>query len=375
MADKKDYYEVLGVPRDISAADLKKAYRKLASKYHPDNNPGDSAAETKFKELNEAYEVLSDEGKRNTYNQFGHSAFDGSAGAGGGGFEGGFNFSGDMGDIFESVFGAFGGGGRRRNAPQKGASVSYNMQITFEESYRGGTKNVTLPVIENCPECGGGGAKKGTVAENCKKCGGTGRERAERQTFLGVMIQETECSSCRGRGKIIKTPCPVCDGLGRVRQQKTLQITIPRGIDSGQRVSIAGKGQPGERGGPYGDLLINFYVKPHDKFKRNGLNLHIDAPLSFAQAALGDEIEIPTMEGVEKYTVKPGTQPNTTAIIRGRGMPNVSNNRQFGDLVVNLSVTVPVKLTEKQKQKLREFDEELSGEAENKGKKGIFGKK
>ncbi|GHU50467.1 chaperone protein DnaJ [Clostridia bacterium] len=374
---KKDYYEVLGVAKDADASELKKAYRKLAVKYHPDNNPNNKEAEDKFKELSEAYDVLGDEKKRSTYDQFGHAAFEGGGGGGTGGFGGGgFNFTGDVGDIFESIFGGgdIFGGGRRRNGPQKGSNVGYNMQITFEEAFFGGTKDVTLPMIDNCPDCDGTGAKKGTFSENCRKCGGTGRERVQVQSLFGAMVQETECSACRGSGKIIKEPCPTCAGKGKVKRSKTLQINIPRGIDNGQKMAIGGKGYPGERGGPYGDLIITFYVSPHESFIRKGSNLHINFPLSFVQAALGDEVEIPTMEGKEKYSVKAGTQAGTVAYLRGKGMPDVNNSKRLGDIVVTFGVSVPVKLTERQKQLLMEFDNETGGEPKTHGKKWGFKK-
>lgn len=372
MADKRDYYEVLGVSKDSGADEIKSAYRKLAKKYHPDANPNNPEAEAKFKEASEAYAVLSDDEKRATYNQFGHSAFDGTGGAGG--FNGaGFDF--DMGDIFESFFGGdiFGGGSRRRQGPRKGANVSYNMQITFEESYFGGTKELTLPMVENCPTCAGSGAAQGTVAENCKNCGGTGRERVQQQTMFGYMSTERVCSTCRGEGKIIKTPCLVCAGKGKVKKNKTLQITIYKGIDNGQKIVLSGKGEPGERGGPNGDLIIVFYVKPHEYFIRKGLDLYLDVPISFVQAALGDEISVPTMEGAEKYNIKPGTQPGTVAYIRGKGMPNVKNNKNFGDIVITLNVSVPTKMTDKQKQKLREFADEMGSDIKEQ-KKGWFSK-
>ncbi|MDR1689054.1 MAG: molecular chaperone DnaJ [Clostridiales bacterium] len=375
MADKRDYYEVLGVSKEAGTDEIKSAYRKLAKKYHPDANPNNPEAEAKFKEASEAYSVLSDDQKRATYNQFGHSAFDGTGGANGfGGFSGGFDF--DMSDILGSFFGGGGdifGGRGRRNGPRRGADVSYNMQITFEESYFGGTKDVTLKMVENCPTCAGTGAAPGTTAESCKKCNGTGRERVQQQTMFGYMSTERECSACRGTGKIIKTPCETCAGKGRVRKEKTFQITIYKGIDNGQKIVLSGKGEPGERGGPNGDLIIVFYVKPHEYFVRNGLDLHIDYPISFTQAALGDEISVPTMEGTHTYTVKPGTQTGTVAHIRGKGMPNVKNNKAVGDLIITLGVTVPTKLTEKQKQKLKEFAEEMGSDVKEQ-KKSWFGR-
>jgi len=375
MADKRDYYDVLGVPKEAKADEIKSAYRKLAKKYHPDANPNNPEAEAKFKEASEAYAVLSDDEKRSAYNQFGHSAFDGASGGAGAGFS---NFSFDMGDIFETFFGGggdiFGGGRSRRQGPRKGQSLTYNMKITFEESYFGGTKEITLPMIENCPTCGGTGAKPGTVAEACKKCGGTGRETVQQQTMFGYMASERACSACRGEGKIIKTPCLICAGKGKVRKSKTLEITIYRGIDNGQKIILSGKGEPGEHGGPNGDLIIVFYVSPHEYFKRKEHNLHLDVPITFAQAALGGEITVPTMTGTEKYTVKSGTQTGTVAYIRGKGMPNVKNSKSMGDLIITLNIEVPTKLTDKQKQKLKEFAEEMSQTETKEPKKSWFKK-
>jgi len=377
MAEKKrDYYEILGVSKEAGTDEIKSAYRKLAKKYHPDANPNNPQAETKFKEVSEAYAVLSDNEKRSAYNQFGHSAFDGTGG-GGGGFSSGFSF--DAGDIFEAFFGGgsdiFGGGRGRRQGPRKGQSVSYNMQITFEESYFGGTKEITLPLIINCPTCGGSGAVPGTVAESCKKCGGTGQERVQQQTMFGYMQVDRPCSSCRGEGKIIKSPCLVCAGKGKVRKQETLKITIDRGTDNGRKIALAGKGDPGERGGPNGDLIIVFFVKPHEFFTRKGLDLYLDIPISFTQAALGGEITVPTMEKEkpEKISIHAGTQPGAKAYLKGKGMPNTNNNRIVGDIIYTLHITVPTKLTEKQKQKLKDFADEMGEETKDQ-KKGWFKK-
>lgn len=369
MADKRDYYEILGLSKGATTDELKKAYRQLAKKYHPDANPNNPDAEEKFKEVSEAYAVLSDDEKRTAYDQYGHAAFE-QGGAGGG-----FDF--DMNDIFESFFGGdiFGSSfGRRRQGPRKGQNVQYNMQITFDEAYFGGTRAISLKMVEECPTCKGTGAKPGTVSESCRKCGGSGVERVQQQTIIGYMTTERPCSLCRGEGKIIKNPCETCDGRGRVRKNKTLQISIPRGIDNGQKVVLSGKGEPGEKGGPYGDLILNFYVKPHNVFRRDGLNLYIDIPITFSQAALGDEIEVQTMEGNEKLVIKPGTQPGTVSTLKGKGMPNVRNERVTGELYVKLNVTVPTKMNDKQKEKLREFAKEMNEEVKE-HKKGLFGRK
>ncbi len=375
MAEKRDYYEVLGVPKTASDDEIKKAYRKMAKQYHPDANPGDTAAEDKFKEVNEAYAVLSDPQKKAAYNQYGHSAFD-QSGGGGGGFYGGF----DMGDIFESFFGESGfgemfggGGGRRRNGPRRGADMQTNIQITFDEAYFGTTRDITLTSSDSCPTCKGTGAKPGTNADNCKKCGGSGQERVQQQTMFGTMTTVRTCSACHGEGKIIKDPCTTCRGEGKVRTSKTITVTVPKGIDNGQSIRIGGKGESGEKGGPPGDLLITVYVQPHKVFVRKGNDLHLEVPITFVQATLGDEISIPTMEGEEKYTIKPGTQPGTVVSIRGKGVPNVKNNRVVGDLIVTLDVTVPTTLTDKQKQALRTFADEM-GEDYKDHKKGFFDK-
>jgi molecular chaperone DnaJ len=365
MADKRDYYEALGVSKSASDDELKKAYRKMAKQYHPDNNPGDKNAEEKFKEINEAYGILSDPQKKSAYDQYGHAAFD-PAQSGAGGFYNGAGF--DMGDIFESFFGdsAFGdifsAGGRARPGPRRGADLRTTMQIRFEEAVFGTTKDIRITTNETCETCHGSGAKPGTVAENCRHCGGTGQERVQQQTMFGSMTSVRTCSACHGEGKIIKEPCPACRGSGKVRANKTLQIVVPKGIDNGQSIRLSGKGEAGDKGGPNGDLLITVYVQPHKVFTRQGTNLYIDVPVTFVQAALGDDIAIPTLEGEEAFTVKPGTQPNTVVNIRGKGVPNVKNQRLVGDLVVKFIINVPTQLNERQRQKLREFAEEMGSD-------------
>jgi molecular chaperone DnaJ len=376
MADKQDYYETLGVPRSASDDEIKRAWRGLAKKYHPDVNPGDKQAEEKLKKINEAYGALSDKQKRQAYDQFGHAAFDGSAGAGG--------FSADfgMGDIFETIFGdgsfdIFGGGRSRQGqnqGPRRGADLHTNLQIKFEEAIFGVEKEITINVQEICKECKGGGAKPGTFAETCKQCGGVGQERVVQQTMFGALTSARVCSKCLGSGKIIKDPCPVCSGSGRVRQRKTLKVTIPKGIDSEQMIRLAGKGELGQKGGPQGDLHITVHVTPHKYFKRQGNNLYVTVPVSFAQAALGDEIVIPLLNGAaDHYAIKPGSQTGTTAVLKGRGVPHIRNNKIFGDLIVTFVVSVPTQMTEKQKQALRVFAEEM-GEDSKEMKRGFFDK-
>lgn len=375
MAGKKDYYEVLGVDKGASDADIKKAYRKLAKKYHPDANPDNKEAEAKFKEAGEAYEVLSDSQKRAAYDRYGHSAFE-NGGAGGGGF-GGFSGGVDMGDIFESFFGGggfsdiFGGGSRKKNGPKRGADVQTNMQITFEEAMFGTEKEITLPVTETCENCKGTGAKPGTVAENCRKCGGTGQESVVQQTMFGSMRSVRTCSACHGEGKIIKEPCPTCHGRGKVKKNKSINITIPKGIDNGQSIRKAGFGEAGEKGGPNGDLFINIYVKPHKDFIRKENNIYLDVPITFVQAALGDTITVPTIDGNETYTLKAGTQPEDKAVLKGKGAYNVRNSKSRGDQIVTFKVKIPTKLTERQKELLKEF----SGDGVSEKKSKTFGEK
>ncbi|MCL1995694.1 MAG: molecular chaperone DnaJ [Defluviitaleaceae bacterium] len=375
--DKQDYYELLGLSKGASEDEVKKAYRKMAKKYHPDANQNSKEAEAKFKEVSEAYEVLSDPQKKAAYDHYGHGAFNQGAG-GGGGFGGGYT---NMDDIFESFFGggSFGdifgrsGGAGRRRGPQPGPNVQTHINITFDEAYFGAKKDITLPMRETCTACTGTGATKGTKAETCRHCSGSGQERVEQQTMFGTMASIRTCSICRGDGKVIKDPCKTCSGHGRVRRSSTFEISIPRGIDSGQTIRLQGKGEAGERGGRNGDLLITVSVKEHDHYERKGSNIYVDIPVSFAQASLGAEITIPTMEGTEKYTLKPGTQPEERGNVKGKGFPSVKNNRIFGDLIFTIKVQIPTNLSERQKELLREFANE-SGEELKENKKGIFSK-
>lgn len=356
MADKRDYYETLGVEKSASEAELKKAYRKMAVKYHPDQNPDDSTAEAKFKEINEAYEVLSDGQKRTQYDQFGHSAFEqGGGGYGGGGFSG-FNDV-DLGDIFGSMFG-FGGGGGRKNGPRRGSDLGVSIQISFEEAIFGCTKDISVSSLDNCDTCGGSGAKSGTHAESCSKCNGTGQERVIQQSMFGAMQSVRTCSVCRGTGKMIKDPCNSCRGSGKVKRTKTHSINIPKGIDNGQTIRLSEKGEVGDNGGGYGDLLVTVYVQTNPVFTRKGVDIYCDVPISFVQAILGGDIIIKTIDGEEKYTVKAGTQPDTVATFRGVGVPNLRNPKVRGNQIVTLKVQIPTSLTKKQKELLSEFYKE-----------------
>jgi len=355
MADnRRDYYEVLGVSKTASDEELKKAYRTLAKKYHPDMNPGDKEAEQKFKEINEAYGVLSDKEKRAKYDQYGHDAFTQGGGDAGGGFGGGFGgFGGfDFGDIFSSMFG--GGGARRANAPMEGDDEVARVVLSFEEAVFGCKKEVSYNRVEACSECGGSGAEKGTKAETCPRCGGRGSIMVQQRTALGMMQTTRPCDNCRGRGKIINTPCRNCRGSGYVKLTKKLDVSIPAGIDNGQRIVLRGQGSAGRNGGPNGDLIIEVRVRPHAFFERNGDDLYCEVPVSFAEAALGADIQIPTLEGKQTYHIPDGTQPGTSFTLRGKGVANVNTKRK-GNLIITVTVEVPKNLTGEQKRILGEF--------------------
>ncbi|MCL2874062.1 MAG: molecular chaperone DnaJ [Defluviitaleaceae bacterium] len=373
MANKADYYDTLGISKGAGEDEIKKAYRNMAKKYHPDANQGDESAEKKFKEVSEAYDVLSDAKKRETYDRFGHAAFDQSAGGGAGGFYGGgMNF--DMSDIFETVFGGdIFGSGRRRSGPRRGADLQTSLKITFEESFFGVEKEIQVSANETCETCKGTGSKPGSAAESCKQCGGSGQERVHQQTLFGTMASVRTCSLCKGEGKIIRNPCQTCKGTAKVRKNKKLQVAVPKGIESGQSIRLSGRGEPGEKGGPSGDLLVTIYVSPHNVFKRNGDDLYLEVPVTFVQAALGYDITIPTMADPERHTIKAGTQTGTVVTIKGKGMPNVRNPKSSGNIVATLKVSVPTNLNEKQKQLLKEFAEEM-GEDYQDHKRGFFDK-
>lgn len=372
MADKRDFYEVLGVQKGASDDEIKKAYRKEAKKYHPDLHPGDQEAETKFKEVNEAYEVLSDSEKRSRYDQFGHAGVDPNFGAGGGYGGGGFGGGFDFGDIFSDIFGGgfgFGGGGRRNNGPVRGRDIQQVIDITFEEAAFGCKKNITLNRAENCSTCGGSGAKPGTQPTTCPKCGGSGQVKTQTRTPLGYMTNVTTCPQCAGKGKIIQEPCKDCRGTGKVRKNTTLEIDIPAGIDHGQTMQLSQKGEPGERGGPAGDLLVTVRLKSHPMFRREGADVYIELPITFVQAALGATVKVPTLDGVVEYDIPEGTQPGSVFRLRGKGIPYIRGKNR-GDQYVTVDVEVPKGLTNKQKELLKEF--EAASEGKNYKKQKSF---
>ena len=372
---KRDFYEVLGVSRGASDDEIKKAYRKLAKQYHPDLNPGDKTAEAKFKEINEAYEILTDKDKRSRYDQFGHAGVDPNFGAGGGGF-GGFNMGDiDLGDIFGSFFGGGFGGAQRANpnAPRRGENLRTAVTISFEEAAFGCEKEITVTRSEPCQTCHGNGCAPGTTAEVCPDCHGTGSIRIQRGGGAFTFATTAPCTRCQGTGRIIHTPCPDCHGEGSVRKQRKLTVTIPAGIDNGQAISLRGQGGAGINGGPAGDLLISVTVRPSDKFRREGTAVYYDQPVSFAQAALGAKLTIPTIDGNVEYTMPRGTQPGTTFRLRGKGFPSV-NGRGRGDQFVTVRVEVPTSLTREQEEALNAFAEAM-GEEEAEGGKGFFDKR
>ena len=376
MAEKRDYYEVLGVAKDASAEEIKKAYRKITKENHPDLHPGDKACEERFKEANEAYEVLSDDEKRQRYDQYGHAAFDPNAGYGAGGFSGFGGFDdifggGGFGDIFSSIFG--GATRQNPNAPQRGDNVRAQVNISFEEAAFGCDKEITYARIEQCPDCKGSGCAPGTTAEVCPDCKGTGSVRTTQRTPFGMAQSMGPCQKCRGTGKIIHQPCKTCRGLGSIRRQHKMTVKIPAGIDDGQSISRAGYGNAGINGGPAGDLLISVIVRPHAIFEREGTNIYMEQEISFTQAALGAELELPTLDGKVKYTIPEGTQPGTTFRLRGKGVPYLRSPGTRGDQFVTVKVGVPKGLNANQKELLRQYAASM-GETDS-GKGGIFGKK
>lgn len=375
---KKDYYEILGLQKGASEDDIKKAFRKLAIQYHPDKNKGDKEAEEKFKEINEAYQVLTDPEKKAQYDQFGTTDFNGGFGAG---FDGGFDFSdiGGFGDIFDSFFGGGFSGRRRRTGPERGADIEYTLNLTFEEAVFGVEKEISIHRNETCETCKGSGSKPGTSPKTCDKCGGTGQMRTQRNTPLGSFVSMSTCDKCGGKGKVILEPCSNCRGAGKERKHRKITVNIPAGVDTGNVLPLRGQGEHGANGGPPGDLYINIKVASHQIFKRKGFDIYIDAHISFAKAALGTELKVPTVDGEVKYQVPAGTQPGTVFRLKGKGVPRV-NSAGRGDQYVNVVVDIPKNLNEKQKELLRQFMEQ-SGEKEEEGKKSgsfmdkIFGNK
>lgn len=355
---KRDYYDILGVSKGASDDELKRAYRKVAMKYHPDRNPDDKDAEQKFKEAGEAYDALKDPQKRAAYDQFGHAAFEqgmgGGAGAGGAGHGfGGFDMGGDFGDMFDDLFGDVFGGGRGHGASNRGADLRYNLSVDLDDAYKGKTVQVKIPTSVACDTCHGSGAKPGTKPKACNTCGGRGQVRVSQ----GFFSMTRTCPACHGRGEVITDPCRSCHGSGRVNKEKTISVNIPKGVDNGTRIRLSGEGEAGAQGGPAGDLYIFIQLKPHPIFKRDGKDLFLEVPLAFSEAALGGQIEVPTPDGGRaRLTIPEGTQTGQSFRLRGKGMPVLSAG-QFGDLYVSAKVEVPTKLTKKQKELLREFQD------------------
>ena len=369
---KRDYYEVLGLSKGASDDEIKKSFRRLAKQYHPDMNPGNAEAEAKFKEINEAYEVLSDADKKAKYDQYGFAGVDPNFGAGG--FGGGFGDMGfDIGDIFGSFFGGgFGGGqSRNKNGPRRGANIQTEVTIAFEEAAFGCEKDITISRFETCPTCGGNGCEKGTTPEICPDCHGSGTVRATQRTPFGVVQTQQECPRCGGKGKIIHQPCHDCGGKGKVKKQKRVTVNIPAGIDDGQTISLRGQGSAGTNGGPNGDLLINVFVRPHEFFEREGTSVYSTVHISVAQAILGASLEVDTLDGKVKYSVPEGTQSGTVFRLRGKGIQNMRGAFR-GDQFVTVIVDIPSGLTSEQKELLRKFDESMGGKSDGGGGKPRF---
>ena len=373
MAEKRDYYEVLGLSKGADEASIKKAYKTLAKKYHPDLNPNNPEAEEKFKEINEAYGVLSDPDKKTKYDQYGHAAFDPSSGFGGGGFGGfgGFGDDFDISDIFSSIFGMGNSGSARRRGPVRGDDILQRVIISFEEAAFGCKKEVEFNRIEECPDCAATGAKKGTSPETCTACGGSGQVRKTQRTPLGMMQTTGTCDTCRGRGKVIKDPCTNCRGTGYIRIRKKLDVSIPAGIDDGQRVALRSQGDAGRLGGPAGDLIITVGVRPHHIFEREGYDIFCNIPISFTQAALGAEITVPTLDGNMTYKIPEGTQTGTEFAIKGKGI-NRLEYKGTGDLYFTVTVQTPTKLNDEQKELLKALG--ATFDADNSSKEGFFKK-
>jgi len=374
MAEKRDYYEVLGVSRDADEESIKKAYKKLAKQYHPDLNPDSKTAEDKFKEINEAYEVLSDANSRARYDQFGHNdPMSGAGGYGGNPFGGagnpfGGSFGGGFGDIFETFFGGGFAQQRDPNAPSRGNDMRVDMQVSFEEAAKGADKEISVSRYESCAKCHGGGAKPGTGRDKCASCGGSGRVRTTQTTPFGQFQTVKTCPSCGGSGSVIKEPCPDCGGSGRLRKNRKLVVHVPAGVDNGSRLRMAGEGEGGKNGGPPGDLFIYISVRPHKIFKRDGDHVFLEQPISFVEAALGAAIEVPTLDGEVKLDIPEGTQTGTTFRLRGRGFPKLRGYGR-GDQHVKVKVVTPTHLSSEQKELLRQISDNVGDD-----KKGFFGK-
>ena len=374
MADKRDYYEVLGVSKDASAEDIKRAYRKNAMKYHPDRNPGDKEAEEKFKELGEAYEVLSDPDKKARYDQYGFAGVDPNFAGGQGGYGGGFGGFGDFGDLGD-IFGSFFGGGSSRrssnpNTPRRGENVGVRLELSFEEAAFGCEKEISIQRVENCAACSGTGSADGKV-ETCSNCRGTGQVRTT-QNFMGMSMQSTSvCPQCNGRGKIITTPCTTCRGKGKVRRNQKLKVKVPAGIDAGQAFRVAGQGNVGANGGPNGDVMVEVSIRRHPIFQRNGMEVYCEVPISFAQAALGGEIQVPTLDGKITYEIPEGTQTGREFVLTDKGIPDVNNPRRRGRHHFTVVVETPTKLTKEQKDLLRQLEGTMESKSSPKRKKFI----
>ena len=371
MSTKRDYYDVLGVDKSADATAIKKAYRKLAMKYHPDKNPGDKEAEEKFKEINEAYEVLSDETKRRNYDQFGHEGVNGQGFGGAGGF-GGQGFGG-FDDIFGDIFGDMFGGGfsgvsrQRRRGPERGADIKQRVNISFEEAAFGKKVQVKINRSEECDQCHGSGAKPGTSKKTCPTCHGSGQVQSVQRTPFGNIASTRTCSTCNGEGEVIDSPCSKCHGKGSIRKTKTIEVDIPAGIDNGQMIKLGGQGELGTRGGPRGDLYIEVNVQSHPLFTRDGYDVYLEMPITFAQATLGDKIQVPTLDGKVEYEVPEGTQTGTVFRLKGKGIPKLKSNVR-GDQYVKVTVEIPKKLNEKQKELVREFAKECGQEVHQRQK-------
>ena len=373
--NKRDYYEVLGLQKSASEDEIKKAFRKAAKENHPDLHPGDKEAEARFKEINEAYEVLSDPDKKSRYDQFGFAGVDPNFGAGAGGaYSGGFGDF-DLGDIFGNIFGGgFGGSARTRNSPMKGESIRQNVSISFEEAAFGCDKKITFNRVETCPDCGGSGCAPGSSPQTCPDCRGTGTVVTQRQTMFGVMQTQTDCPKCGGRGKIINDPCKKCRGLGNVRRQKSIDFSIPAGIDDGQTVSKRGEGHAGLNGGPNGDLLVSVSVRPHEYFTREGTSVLLTYPISVTQAILGAEVEVLTLDGKVKYTIPEGTQSGTVFRLRGKGIPYLRSQDRRGDQFVTVSVEIPKGLTKEQRELVEKLASSMNEKTPNLKKKKFWEK-